>query len=151
MTQFYSLELGSGAANARNYPVSGVGMGGRTQHMARGEFTTVVALTTADTIDLFDLPPRARIIDGWIKATDMDTGGPTITLNVGITGTLQLFFAASVAAQAGTVDRALAYAGTDYVTTGKTRVKLTVQANATTPVAVGSVQVMLRYTVEEPL
>lgn len=150
MAQFYSLETG-GAITGRQYPTPGVGMGGRVSKHGRGEFTTTAALTTADTVDLFDLPPRARVIGGFIKATDMDTNGaPTITLNVGITGTPQLFFAASTAAQAGTVDRALAAAGTDYVTTAKTRVKLTVQANAATSVAVGTVVVVLNYIVDEP-
>src|SRR6476646_1401799 len=105
MAQFYSIETGSGVAGARLYPVSGVGMGGRTSHHARGEFTTTAALAAADIVDLFDLPPRARIIGGFIKATDMDTNGtPTIAFNVGIAGTPALFFAASTAAQAGTVD-----------------------------------------------
>lgn len=151
MAQFYSLQLGSGAVNARTYPVPGVGLGGRTAHHARAEFTTTAALAAADIVDLFDLPPRARVIGGLVKSTDMDTNGTqTIAFNIGITGTPALFFAATVAAQAGTVDRTLAVAGTDYVTTGKTRVKLVVSTGPATGVAVGTVSVILTYFVEEP-
>lgn len=146
MAQFYSLET-----TPPVYPVSGVGLGGRTSHHARGEFTTSVALAAADVVDLFDLPPRARVLGGFVKATDMDTNGsPTIAFNIGIAGTPALFFAASNAAQAGTVDRAMAATGTDYVTTGKTRVKLVVSTGPATGVAVGTVVVVINYIVEEP-
>lgn len=151
MAQFYSLELGSGLANARTYPVSGVGLGGRVMKHARAEFTTTAALALNDIVDLFDLPPHARVQSGYIKSTDMDTNGsPTITFNVGITGTAGLFFASSTAPQAGTVDRTMAATGVDYVTTAKTRVKLVVNAGPATGVAIGTVVVVIGYFCEEP-
>lgn len=147
MAQFYSLQK---PQTGRSFPVSGVGLGGRTSHHARGEFTATTAFTTADFVDMFDLPPRARVIGGFIKATDMDSNGaPTITLNVGIVGTPQLFFAAANVAQAGGVLATLTTAGYDYVTTGKTPVRLVPQANAAT-FAAGTIIVVLDYIVEEP-
>ena len=151
MAQFYSLELGSGLANARTYPTPGVGLGGRTVHWARAIYTMSAALTTADTLDLFDLPPRARVVNGFIKSADLDSNAaPTFAFNVGIAGTPALFFAASAAPQAGTVTSTLAATGYDYVTTAKTRVKLVPSTNAAT-FAAGDVVVMIAYIVEEPL
>ena len=150
MAQFFSLELGSGLANARTYPTPGVGLGGRTTHWARAQFTMSTALTTADVLDLFDLPPRARVVDGFVKSADLDSNGaPTFAFNVGITGTAALFFSAANAPQAGTVNRLTLATGTDYVTTARTRVKLVPSANAAT-FAAGDVVVMLAYIVEEP-
>lgn len=145
MANYNSIEV------AGSYPVSGVGLGGRTAHHARGQFALTAALAAADTIQLFDLPPRARVLGGFIKSDDVDTNGtPTITYNVGTAATPALFFAASVAGQAGTVDRNLAVAGTDFVTTGKTRVLLTVAAGPATGTTTGTIVVVLNYTVEEP-
>jgi hypothetical protein len=71
MAQYYSLET-----TAPVYPISGVGLGGRTTHHARGEFTPTAAITTADVVDMFDLPPRARIIGATLKAEgQIDSNG----------------------------------------------------------------------------
>jgi hypothetical protein len=146
MTAYTSLELTPPA-----YPVSGVGLGGRTTHAARGEFTSSVALAAADTVAMFDLPPRARINGGFLKSTDIDSGGsPAIALSLGIAGTPALFFSSSTVGQAGGVDTAMAATGYDYVTTGKTRVILTVTTGPATGVAVGTIVARLAYTVEEP-
>jgi hypothetical protein len=132
------------------YPVSGVGLGGRSVHVGRGEYTSTVAITTADTIAMFDLPPRARVVGGFLKATDMDTNGtPTIALNVGIAGTPALFFAASNVAQAGTAANTLAATGYDYTTTAKTPVIITPSTNAAT-FANGVITLVLEFIVEEP-
>ena len=150
MAQFYSVELGSGVPGARNYPVSGVGLGGRTSHWARAEFTLATALATTDVLDLFDLPPRARNIDGFVKSDDLYTNGtPPYAFNVGTAATPALFFAAATAPQAGTVTRMSASTAIDFLTTGKTRVKLVPSANAAT-FATGNVVVMIEYLVEEP-
>jgi Ca2+-binding RTX toxin-like protein len=113
-------------------------------------FTTSAALVTADTVALFDLPPRARVINGYLKADQLDTGAG-LTLSVGIAGTPTLFMNASTIGRTagGGVDRTLAFTGLDYVTAGRTRVILTATAGAATP-ANGKVVVMLNYTVEEP-
>lgn len=145
MAAFNSLEVAGG------YPVSGVGLGGRTTHAARGEYTTTATLATGDTIALFDLPPRARIKGGYLKSAQLDTGAG-LSYNVGIAGNPTLFFNGSTIGRTagGGVDRALAFAGTDFLTTGKTRVTLTVAAGAATG-ANGQVVVELNYSVEEPL
>ncbi len=150
MAQYYSLELGDGVANARTYPVSGVGLGGRTVHYARAEKTLSAAITTSDVLDLFDLPPRARVVDGFVKSSDMDTNGsPTFAWNIGDSGDADRYFAAANAPQTGVVVRMTLATAIDYVTTAKTRVKLVPSANAAT-FAAGTLVVMIGYIVEEP-
>ncbi len=151
-TTYNSVELGGTTANARLYPTSGVGLGGRTSHGARGEYTISAALVINDKVNLFYLPPRARIMDGFIKADDLDSGGsPAITLDVGDAADPDRYFAASTVAQAGGVDRVMAATGVDYLTTAKTLVTLLVKAAPATSATTGTVVVVLRYWVEEPL
>lgn len=135
---------------APTYPVSGVGLGGRTSHHGRASFVVNTALLAGDTIALMRLPPRARVKSGLIKsdAVDSATG---VTYNVGIVGTPALFFSGStVGRTGGGVDRTLAFAGTDYVTAGFTEVLLTVGTAPTTGVTGGTIVVYLEFLVEEP-
>lgn len=145
MANFTSLEL-----TPPVYPVSGVGLGGRSEHWARGQYLTTATLATGDTIQFFDLPPRARITGGFIKADQLDTS-TGLTLSLGISGTPALFFSASTIGRTagGGVDRNVTFAGTDYVTTQKTRVIMTATAGATTG-ANGNIVCGLTYLVEEP-
>ena len=145
MANFNSVEI------AQAYPVSGVGMGGRTSHGARGEYTITAALALNDTIQLFDLPPRARIIGGFLKSDDLDTGGTAIRLNVGDAGDVDRYFAASAIAGTGGVDTAMAATGIDYLTPAKTRVFLTVSTGPTGGATTGTVVVRITFNVEEPL
>lgn len=151
MANFKSVQLGGTAANARTYPVSGVGMGGRTPHAGRGEYTITAALALNDTIDLFDLPPRARIISGFVKSDDLDTNGtPAIVLAVGDSGDDDRYFTGLTVGQAGGVSTALAATGVDYVTTAKTRVTAKVTTAPATGATTGTIVVVLNYWVEEP-
>lgn len=145
MANFTSLEL-----TPPVYPVSGVGLGGRTAHHARGQYTTLATLATADTIQFFDLPPRARVVGGYIKADQLDTS-TGLALSLGTATTPALFFSSSTVGRTagGGVDRTMTFAGTDFVTTAKTRVILTATAGATTG-ANGAIVAVLTYMVEEP-
>ena len=151
MANFKSLELGGSAANGRTYPVSGVGVGGRTQHAARGEYTITAALALNDTIELFDLPLNARIVGGFVKSADFDTGGsPAIVLAVGDAGDDDRYFAGLTIGQTGGVSTALAATGVDYVTTAKTRVIAKVTTGPATGATTGTLVVVLHYFVNEP-
>jgi hypothetical protein len=133
------------------YPTSGVGLGGRTTHWARGTYTISAALAAADTIQLFDLPRNARVLaGGFIKSDDLDTGGTAIRVNVGDAGSASRYFSASAAPSTGAVDTTMAFAGVDYVNTAKTRVFATVSVAPTTGATTGTFTVMLPYIVEEP-
>jgi hypothetical protein len=155
MALFFSVQLGSGAANARTFPISGVGLGGRTSHHARGEFTPAVAFTVADQIDMFDLPPRARILGAFLKyegQTDSN-GAPTLAVNVGSIATPALIFAGSTVGRTvgPSVDATMNPLGRDFQTVGKTRIRLVPTANAATFVPGQKIVLVVNYTVEEPL
>jgi len=151
MATLYSVELGGGAANARTYPVSGVGMGGRTTHAARGEYTITAALALNDTIQLFDLPANARIVSGFVKSADFDSNGtPTIVLAVGDAADDDRYFTGLTIGQTGGVSNALASTGVDYVTTAKTRVIAKVTTGPATGATTGTLVVVLEYFVNEP-
>lgn len=136
-------------------PVSGVGLDGRSAHHERGTFTATVALTTADNVLMFYLPPRARVTGGYIKSTgQLDSNGtPTVTVNLGTLALPQLFFAAStnVGRIAGdSQETTLAPAGRDFQTTAKTPVYMTLQANPATGAATAVITAVLSYMVEQP-
>lgn len=151
MANYKSLELGGTAANARTYPMSSVGLGGRTPHGARGEYTISAALALNDTIELFDLPPRSRIVSGFVKSADFDTNGtPTIVLAVGDAGDDDRYFTGLTIGQTGGVNDAVALTGLDYVTTQKTRVIAKVTTGPATSATTGQLVVVLNYWVEEP-
>src|SRR6478735_3167745 len=143
MANFLSLET-----TPPTYPVSGVGLGGRTTHWARGTYTITAALALNDTIQLFDLPRNARVLyGGFIKSDDLDSGGTAIRVNVGDAGDVDRFFAASAIAGTGGVDATMAATGVDYLNTAKTRVYATISTGPTTGATTGTFTVMLPYTV----
>lgn len=151
MATLYSIEKG-GSATGRPYPVSGVGMGGRTIHSARGEYTIAAALALNDTIQLFDLPPRARVVGGFVKSDDLDSGGTGLRLDIGDAGDIDRFLVAGAGTPGpvAAVTNTLAITGYDYVTTKKTPVFATVSTAPTTGATTGTLVVVLHYFVEEP-
>lgn len=134
------------------YPVSGVGLGGRTPHLARGTITITAALALNDTIQLFDIPIRSRIVAGYIKSDDLDTGGTALRIDVGDAGDTDRYFVggAGTPGPVAGVSNDVAVTGIDYLTTGKTRVYATVSAAPTTGATTGTLTVCLFYTNEEP-
>lgn len=107
-------------------------------------------LSTSDSVELFYLPKNAIVIGGFLKSTDLDTNvSPTVTINVGDSGSAGRFFSASTVGQAGGVTTTLATGGVAYQTTAKkTLVKLSLGANAATPAA-GTVTVGLNFVIAE--
>jgi hypothetical protein len=133
------------------YPISGVGLGGRTTHWARGTYTISAALAAADTIQLFDLAAqRARAVRRLHQVGRSRYGRHCSSFNVGDSGSASRYFSASAAPSTGAVDTTMAFAGVDYVNTAKTRVFATVSVAPTTGATTGTFTVMLPYIVEEP-
>lgn len=129
---------------------TGVSAGGPAGNVnsAYAEIVTTAALTTADTLNAFDLPANARILSMTLEATDLDTNGaPLLTLNVGDSGSATRYFSASTVGQAGTAGVASAVAGLHYKTTAKTRIVIVPAANAATGAA-GSVYLSCLYVVD---
>lgn len=129
---------------------TGVSAGGPAGNVlsAYAEVVCSAALTTADTLNFFDLPAGARILAMTLESNDLDTNGtPTLTLNVGDSGSASRYFSASTVGQAGTAAVASAVAGLHYKTTAKTRIVGVPAANAATGAA-GSVFLSCLYVVE---
>jgi len=107
-----------------------------------------VAMTTAmidnanDDVGLFYAPTGFVVMGGSISATDMDTGGPALLIDVGIAGTEELFFADSAVGGNATYSSALAPAGHFYKFTARTEVRAFISTAATTPAA-GTLKVAL--------
>lgn len=139
---------------SRRKPVAGFGAGGGQIRAEIARITVPAATATTDILQLFYLPPNARVVGGFLKAADLDTGA-TVTLNVGDAGnTLNAadadrYFAASTVGQAGGVVTAMAATGVDFFTGGQ---KMLVQAAlaAGPSTTAGDIVVGLYYTVEEP-
>ena len=129
---------------------TGVAAGGPAQNVfsAYAEVVCTSAPSTSDTINFFYLPAGARVLAMTLESTDMDTGGsPSLTLNVGDSGSATRYFSASTVGQAGTASVASAVAGLHYKTTAKTLVTGVAQANAATGAA-GTLYLSCLYTVE---
>jgi hypothetical protein len=134
-------------AVANNGPALSHGLAGNAK-VATATVSCAAAPSTSDTINFFDLPANARIHMAVLSASDMDTNAtPTITLNVGDSGSATRLFSAATVAQAGTASTALATTGIGYLTTAKTRITGTAQANAATGAA-GTVTLSVLYTLE---
>lgn len=130
-----------------NKPVAGGGTAGAVL-CAHATVTCGAAPTTSDTLKFFDLPANARVLFAVLEATDMDTNAaPTITLDIGDSGSAARFFSASTVAQAGTLSSALATAGHGHKYTQTTRITGTANANPTTGAA-GSVTLTMLYVIE---
>ena len=97
--------------------------------------TCTAALSTADTANFFVVPKGFRLLYAQISASDMDTGGPTLTINVGDSGSAARIFSASAVGGTGTASVAMVAATVGFLYTADTTVTAVAQANATTPAA----------------
>jgi hypothetical protein len=111
--------------------------------------TCTSAPSTADTINFGYVPANFRLVRAVLKASDMDTNvSPTITLNVGDSGSAARIFSASTVGQAGTVDATPAAGAVFYKYTAKTLITGVAQANAATGAA-GTVELALIGYIED--
>ena len=137
----------SSSQYTNNIPAAMHGMSGDLK-VAYASITCTAAPSTTDTINFFYLPAGARVVLAILEASDMDTNAsPTITLNVGDSGSATRYFSASTVAQAGTLSSAIATGGHGYSNTSKTLVTGVAQANAATGAA-GTIELTMFYVVE---
>lgn len=130
-----------------NAPLLSHGLSGNAK-VATATVTCSAAPSTSDTLNFFDLPAGARVHMAVLSASDMDTNGtPTLTLNIGDSGSAARLFSASTVGQAGTASTALAATGAGNLYTSKTRITGVAQANAATGAA-GTVTLSVLYTIE---
>lgn len=138
-------------AVTRKLPVPGFGAGGG---QIREQFTTVaipVGGTTTDNIQLFDLPPNARVVGVRVKN---DALGGAATLNVGdggygsVAADADRYFAAGSVATAA-YSTTLAATGANF-RTGPRKLRITGAFAAGTTATAGNIEVALQFVVEEP-
>jgi hypothetical protein len=130
--------------SATNYLTTPVVTHGLANNMKAFYFEVACAAapSTSDTINFGYVPKGFRLLHATIEATDMDTGGPTLTLNVGDSGDADRIFAASTVGGTGTLSSAIATTGFGYKYTDKTLITGVAAANATTGAA-GTILVAL--------
>lgn len=114
--------------------------------------TTTAALIINDNGNFGWLPPHAVVLGGFLKASAMDTdGSPTLTIDIGVTGSAQKFWAASTIAKAGGVDSTMAVAGRGYKNTTGAKQAITWLAHAAAATgAAGTLELHISYVIEEP-
>lgn len=138
-------------AVAQRLPVPGFGAGGGQARWQQATVSVPVGATTTDTIQLFDLPPNARVLGILVKYPAL--GGST-TLNIGdggygsVAADPDRYFAAGSTATAGT-SVALAATGA-FFSTGPRKLRVTAAFAAGTVGTAGDLQVAIQYVVEEP-
>lgn len=129
-------------------PIASHGMGSNLK-TARFKVTISAALTTSDAIEFGYLPIYARVIDAWVKATDMDTNGtPTLAFNIGDAGDVDRLFAATTAGQAAGVTRMSATTGFGHRYDAETLITGAPSTNAATGAA-GTLELCILYAVED--
>lgn len=116
----------------------------------RDTVTTTAALGLNDGGTFGYLPPNAVVTGGYAKfATAMDTGSPTLTVDIGVTGAAQTFLAADTTARAGGT---VALIGKGYKNTTGAKVAITWLAHAAASGggAAGTIELHVPYFIEEP-
>lgn len=140
----------TGTAVTVNRPMPYHGFANNMQVLLDSTVTIGAAVTTADVIQYGYLPPNAVILTCLLVNSDMDSGGsPSLTWDVGITGTAQLFFAASTGGQTGTPDPTMAPAGRAYKTTAKTLIVGAPHANPATGTS-GTSRIVMTGYIQDP-
>lgn len=137
-------------AVSRKLPVPGFGAGGG---QIREQFSSVaipIGTTTTDTIQLFDLPPNARVVGLRVKNDALGAG----TLNVGdggygsVAADADRYLAAQAVTSAGYTTTLLA-TGANF-RTGPRKLRITAGFAAGTTSTAGNVEAAIQFVVEEP-
>lgn len=120
----------------------------------RFEVALTSALALNDTINFGYMPKGSRVIDRFLEATDMDSGGPTLTFDVGDAGDTDRLFAAATVGQAAANSpqrgpgSIINPAGNGYKYTSNTLITGLCKAAATTPAA-GTLVLTILYVQED--
>jgi hypothetical protein len=141
-TALYTSKVGSSSGHGLNRISTHL-------HAISGSIST---WATNDTINVGYLPKGAVVTNTILKAASQLDSGTSLTLDLGVTGTTQLFKAAITTvgrAANASVDTTNTAAGYLYNNTGSDLLVLvTVHAGAATPVA-GTLEVDVEYYVED--
>ena len=79
---FSAAETLTSTTATAGYPVYGVGDAGSVK-MAYGEYDVAANVEDGDIFEMCKLPPGAKIIGGWFRGDDLDTGTETLDMDIG--------------------------------------------------------------------
>ena len=156
MATFQSLQM-----QVPRYPVSGPGIGGRSAKVERAvvDFGVIGSVAVGDTIQLFKLHPKFRVMRGFVKVETAAAASSTYTVGdaggAGVAADPARYFASASAATAGT-NQTLADTGRDFLvspnTPGGKGQYLTVNMTwgGAASGATGRIIVVLEGYIEEP-
>lgn len=115
----------------------------------RDTVTPTAALGLNDGGTFGYLPPNAVVLGGYAKFSALDTGSPTLTVDIGVTGAAQTFLAADTTGRAGGT---VATIGKGYKNTSGAKIAITWLAHAAASGggAAGTMELHLSYFIEEP-
>ena len=89
--------------------------------MLRYSITSTAAFNSADVLNFGVAPKGFRALQYALESTDIDTNGsPTVTINVGDSGSATRFFSAATVGQAGGVTNTITTTGHDFQFTDDT-------------------------------
>lgn len=109
----------------------------------RYSITSTAAFANGDVLNFGVAPKGFRVLYGALESSDIDTNGsPTVTINIGDSGSASRFFSAATVGQAGGVTTTLAAAGNDYQFTDDTLIVGAFGAGPATG-AIGTISVTL--------
>lgn len=114
-----------------------------TVYSARMKIALLSSFAINDVLQFGFMPQDAVIEDAELIADDIDTGGPTVTIDVGDAVSGTRLFSASTAGQAGTRQKCLQTA-LGYQYPSRTAVTGLIKAAATTPAA-GNLTLIIWY------
>lgn len=121
---------------ANNKAAIGHGLNGNMKVIVFDQVTCTAAPTTSDTINFGWVPANFVVLGAVLRPSDMDTSGsPTLTLNIGDSGSASRLFSAATGGQTGTNTPTMAAGSLGYKYTAKTLITGTAAANATTGAA----------------
>lgn len=114
--------------------VGPMGFAGTQKVIGRVSNISVADNVSANTVGLFKVPAGFTVTGLIGSATDMDTGGPTMTISIGDAASSNRYVV-SVSAGAVIASWTLASTGLLFLNTVDTEILLTIIAAATTPAA----------------
>lgn len=134
-----------GYTNKNPVPTEGIAKGTINFH---DTVTIPGALALNDGGSVGYLPPNAVVTGGYAKFSALDTGAPTLSIDIGVTGASQTFLAADTTAQAGGT---VALIGKGYKNTSGAKIAITWKAHAAASAggAAGTIEVHIPYFIEE--
>ena len=146
VTPFYSNKY---TGSTLKQPARFLPAGYITQQTATYTFAGTAALPL-DVFNMFSIPSGAYLVDLVLDSDDLDSGGtPTISFDVGTSGTATLFIGSSTVGQAGGVTRAAKAGSVGYSFTRDTTIQVRIETPPQAGGTTGTFRLAAYYTTDQ--